>query len=184
MNIKDVIKTSALLLNREDVVNYLNLGQGDLETLSTVNKLTSLVNLVISELASTYVPMIKVEQVVVKNGNVLYTNLSERVLGIVDVRDTNNVQLNFEVKANGIEVKAERVVVEYEFLPPNFDLGDIVNFSNARVDERVLSYGLIAEFCITEGRFEEAVTWHKRFVEELSLICCPKNVNTKQRRWA
>lgn len=184
MYIKDILKTSALLLAKENVLTYLNGDQSNLTTLATINNMTSLANIVISELASTYIPMVKQEVLSVKDQKIYYTDLSERVLSVLNVTDTEGKEVRHKIFAEYIFLSASTAVVEYEFSPPNYDLLDNVVFSNAQVDERVLAYGLNAEVCISEGRFSEAVTWHKRYVDAIANICKPKNSTVKQRRWA
>ncbi len=184
MYIKDILKACALQLGKESVLTYLNGDQTNLATLVTINNMTSLLNLVISELASTYVPMIKQEAVDVKEQKIYYTDLSERALSVLSVKDSSGKELRYKIFPEYIYLSASTAVVEYEFSPPNYDLIDSVKFSKPEVDERVLSYGLNAEVCISEGRFEEAITWHRRYVDALATICRPKNAKIKQRRWA
>lgn len=184
MYIKDILKASALLLGKENVLTYLNGDQSNLSTLVTINNMTSLANLVISELASTYIPMVKKETISVRDQKIYYTDLSERVLSILSVTDSSGKEVCYKTFHEYIFATASVVEVEYEFSPPNYDLLDNVNFSNPQVDERVLAYGLNAEVCISEARFEEAVTWHKRYVDAIATICKPKNLTVKERRWA
>ena len=184
MKIKDVIKNCALLLGKQNVLTYLDGGQTDGVTIATVNNMTSLVNLVINELACTYIPMVKSETVLATDGKIYYTELTERALKVLSVTDIHGDEIDAKITPEYVKIKGSSATIEYEFLPPNYGLEDQFNFSNTQVTERVLSYGLSAELCISEGRFDEAVTWHERYVQEISIICCPKNTLLKQRRWA
>ncbi len=183
MNVKEIIKISCLLLNKQNVLDYLSGGSPDSATLSTVANMSSLCNLVINELACTYVPMTKQEKVNFQSGKVYYTDLTERAVRIIDVTDTNGNSTPYQVTAEYVKCNYNASNIEYEFIPPNYDLEDEFSFSNPKVNARVLAYALCAEYCITEARFDEAVTWHKRYVDEICEICFPKNKSIKQRSW-
>ena len=47
-----------------------------------------------------------------------------------------------------------------------------------------LAYGVLAEFCLTEARFDEAVMWHERYVNAVNLLLKPKNTRIKGRTFA
>ena len=65
----------------------------------------------------------------------------------------------------------------------DYALSDTIGYTEKQVGKRILAYGLCAEFSIAEGRFNEAVTWHKRYVDALSEICLPENSYIKARRF-
>ena len=183
MSIKDIVKNAALLLGRENVVDYFNGGSANDETLRIVNNMTGLINLVISELACTYIPMVKKEKVNVSRGKVYYKDLTENALQILNVFDERGNEVYYEISAEYLTVSNGTVVVEYEHSPHNYGLDDQIGYDEKTVCANVLAYGLCAEFCISEGRFEQAVMWHKRYVDALYEICTPKNTRVKQRRW-
>ena len=60
MTVKDIVRLSAIYLNMENVVKYLDGGE-DNDALNGVNTLTVCANIVLNELACTYIPMIKTE---------------------------------------------------------------------------------------------------------------------------
>jgi len=185
MNIKEILKITAVLLNRENVIGYLNGNVNSIsnETLVTVNNMTSLANLVINELSTTYIPMVKIEKVNSSAGKVEHKQLSERVLKIINVYDQSMNNCSFTVTAEYLKVNKSVVNVEYEYLPSNYGLDDEIGYNEKDVSPRVLAYGVCAEFSISEGRFDEAVLWHKRYVDAVSEICLPKNTTLKQRSW-
>ena len=185
MKVKDIVRTCALLLNREDVVGYLD---GDsykktADTENTVNVLVDLVNLVISELASTYVPAIYSENVMVNDGKVYYKDLKKTALKIVCVTDEQGRTVDFRQHIEFFTVSEDKAIVEYEYLPTTVTIDDEVCYSEKQITKRVLSFGTLAEYAITEGEFEQAVMWHKRYVDGVEAICLPQNKRLKNRRW-
>lgn len=185
MNIKDVIKLSATYLGRENVVKYLeqNLSQTDENVLATIDTLTRCANLVINELACSYLPMIRRERVNAVGGKVYYTELPERVLEIKGAYDLDGNEIGFKVNAEYVETLYGEYIVEYAYMPPNYGLTDEIGYSEAKISARVIAYGATAEFCLTEHAFDESVLWHNRFTGALSLILSPKNKRVKERRF-
>jgi hypothetical protein len=186
MTVKEVLKTTAMLLGREDVSEYLdgtneNIGE---DTLSSVNVLVGLINLVISELSNSYIPLVKAETVSVSGGKIYFSDLSETALKIQKVFVGADKEINFSYHPEYIAVDGQTEVrVQYEYMPSNRGLDDEVGYSERQVARRVLAYGTAAEFCITEGSFDKAVMWHERYVEELKSICLPINSKIKTRSW-
>lgn len=184
MSIKEIIRISALLTDRTNVVAYLDKNTNNTdETLSLVQKLLSLTNLVINELASTYIPLVKSETVSARDNKVNYSDLSSSVLKIKSVSNTSGKELAFRTFLHYVSVPEDRVIIEYEYVPEDYELNDTVDFDSKFVSARVIAYGVCAELAITESRFDEAVTWHKRYVDAISDICVPKSAVTKQRSW-
>lgn len=186
MTVKEVLKTTATLLGREDVSGYLNdpmVEVGD-DTLSALNILVGLVNLVVSELSGTYIPLVKTETVPVENGRVYFTALSETALKIQRVFSGAGKQIDYGYHPEYIIVDGEnQVIVEYEYQPSNLGLEDSVGYNERQVSKRVIAYATAAEFCLTEGSFDKAVLWHERYCEEIKAICFPVNSKIKQRSW-
>lgn len=186
MTVKEVLKTTAMLLGREDVSGYLDESNKDVgeDTLSSVNVLVGLVNLVISELSNSYIPLVKTETVSVSGGKVYFSTLSETALKIQKVFVGADREIDFSYHPEYITVDGQsEVMVQYEYLPSNRGLEDDVGYTERQVARRVLAYGTAAEFCITEGSFDKAVMWHERYVEELKSICLPTNSKIKTRSW-
>ena len=184
MTIKEIIKITALAFGRENVVKYLNgKSTADDETLCMVNNLVALANLVISELACSYIPMVKKEVAYVKLGKVYYKDLAEQALKIRSVKNMANIDLDFKQNSEYISVSASQVLVEYEFLPSNYDLDSVIGYVSKDVSAGTLSFGVSAEFAISEGRFDEAVAFHKRYADAINELCLPKNNRIKDRCW-
>ena len=184
MKLKDVIKLSAVYLGRENVVNYLeNLKTEDDTVLYAVDTLTRCANITVSELASTFIPMIKKERVGTENGKIYYTELTETPLEIKNVYDSSGYKITFEINPEYVEVSGLEVFIEYVYLPTNYGISDSIGYTERQVPSRVIAYGVAAEFCLTERSFDESVMWRKRYTDALSLILAPKNKRIKQRRF-
>ena len=127
--------------------------------------------------------MTKVEDVIPTDGRVYYKDLTERALKIRAVYSKDGKELDCNKTAEYICVDYSQVAVEYDYVPANYGLDQTIGYTDKDVSARVIANGVASEFCITEGRFDEAVTFHKRYIDALSEICLPKNALTKKRRW-
>lgn len=183
MTVKEVLKTVSAMIGREDAISYLNgstLGVGE-ETAPTVNLMANLLNLVISELSATFIPMIKTETVTTQNGKVFYASLKENAVRIIKVYDADGKELSIKSNAEYLETEKNTVTVEYEYAPTSYGLTDTIGYTEKEVSLSTLAYGVVAEYSISQGNFDEAVMWHKRYVDSVSQMRKLKNVTVKGR---
>lgn len=185
MTLKDVLKTASVFLNLTDVNEYL----GDnppstpaASTLAAVNSLTMLTNLVISELAASYVPMVCAETVESQEGKITFADLTHNVLRILSVKNRFGHDAEFKLYPEYLKVFGGAYTVEYEYAPENYGLTDAVGF-NDKITAALLGYGVAAEYCITQGRFEEGILWRKRYTFGVERVVLPKSATLKGRCW-
>lgn len=183
MKVKDVVKISATHLNMPTVVEYCNNGGTiDQEILKEVEKLTLLTNLVVTELSEAYIPVNKVESVVPKNRRVEFSALKHNPIKIVGVFDGEGREIDYKlygtyVEGDGIEI------ISYQYVPPVREFEDDLDYDEGVISTALLALGLSAEYCLTIGRFDEAVMWRKRFVAGVKEKICPKNRKIKGRNF-
>lgn len=185
MLVKDIIKNSATLIGRDDVVKRVEGKDYTMAefTTNTVDTMVRLLNLVVSELAGSFVPLITTEWLNVTDGKVLYSDLSYRVKEVLKAFDVNGVDRLIAVENTFLRAQGDMVEVEYSYFPNEFTLNDQIGYQEKDVPLRVLCYGLLAEYSISQGCFKDAVMWHDRYADELMQICKPKNANIKRRNW-
>lgn len=181
MTVKDIIKLTAVLLGRENIVLYNHDDKADSNTLYQVDVLTRCTNLVVNELASTYVPMIKREQVNSNGGKVNFSELSENALKILKVYDVNGNELECKFHPEYLQANKSVGEILYRYIPSNYGYTDIMGYKETEVPARIIAYGVTAEYCLTERMFEDACAWHKKYMDGIAEICSPKNVTLKKR---
>ena len=183
MKIKDILKNVCAFLTFKDALNYLeNNSQATSDTLKKVNDLTRFSNIVISELAAGYIPMTYKEVVSLENGKLFFSNLTFNATKIISVTDKNGEKINYTLYPAYAKVDISECTVEYEYAPANYGLNDDIGF-NSSVASSLLAYGVAAEYCISEGRFEEGIMWRKRFTYGVEKIVLPKSARLKDRCW-
>lgn len=183
MTIKDIVLSAATFLNLTDVTDYLgSSSEGDTATLHAVDLLTRLTNLVISELAASFIPLTCSETVLSSDGKIVFSELTHNVTRILSVKNQFGQDSEFKLYPEYIKVFGGEYTVEYEYAPENYGLTDAADFKNA-VTAALLGYGVAAEYCVTQGRFEEAVLWRKRYTAGVERVALPKSAQVKGRCW-
>ena len=185
MKIKDIIESSAVYLNKQEILDYFNNSYefDTTEIEDNVNTMMKLTNLVISELSSGYIDLISVEDVHCENGKISFSTLNYTAVKILDVLDEKGNSINFKVKEDHVETSNSAVTIKYKYLPPEYQLNDVIGYSEKEVSLATLSYGLCAEFCIVQCRFDEALMWRNRYISEINKLIKPKNCTIKGRAW-
>lgn len=181
MTIKDIIKLSATMLNREDVIDYLENGKASGDALECIDTLTRCANLTINELAGSYIFMQKEEAI--HSDFIKYTDLSETILKVVKVLDQNGNKVNFSMMPEYVKLNSRGAKIVYNYLPSNYGLEDTIGYTEKDISSRVIAYGVVAEYCLVVHAFSESVTWHQRFIDGVESKCFPKNSRIKGREF-
>lgn len=183
MKIKDIIYLSATLLSMKDVADYClsENPKANEQTQKNVSTFTTLCNAIVNEISSCYLPLETAELVTPHNNKIEFSSLSKNIVRLIGVYDKNNVKLKTKVSTEYVEVFGDAHLIRYYYSAFNLDFGEEIGFNEAVLPKHVIAYGVIAEFCLTQQRFSEAIMWHNRFMQELQTISRPKNSNIKQR---
>ena len=174
------------MLNRKEIVDYVDgkVSEVTSEVIDKVESMVGLTNLVLNELSGSYIPMVKTKMLTAENGEIEYSKIDDKVIKICSVRLASGEQIDFELGTESLIVAHSNVEVEFNYLPPEYTLTEEIGYKDKDIPVRVIAYGVMAELAICEGKFDEAVTYHKRSVDSLAQICLPKNSTVKARRWA
>ena len=121
------------------------------------------------------------ESLAVIDGKIYFNTLSSNLLHIREVYSVNGEPVPYTQTAKYLSVDSKEVCIEYEYAPKSVGLEEETGYEEKDVPSRVLAYGVAAEFSISQRMFDEAVTFHKRYVDALSEILTPKNVTVKKR---
>ena len=148
MKIKDVIKTTALLLGKEDLYSALNEDNGlqnaNKQVLADADLLTRLANLVITELCTTYIFMKKCQPINFNGGKAIYTDFEETPIKILGVYDEFGNSYSFTVKCDGVLATTSFATIEYAYKPNNYDLDSVIGYTEKDLSIRTLALGLSA----------------------------------------
>ncbi len=186
MNVKQVIKKTATYFGRDDIINYIdNSSSQDVaaQTTETVSAMVLLLNMVVSELCSTLVPMVAIEKAQATE-KLYYSNLSKKVLDVIAVYDKDGNEIEFNIHPEYAEIDAPCQSVEYKFYPQEYTIDSEIDYQEKDISSSILAYGLAAEFALSEGDFERASAFHKRYIDSVYATKKMRNYVMMQRRWA
>ena len=185
MTVKEIVKHVATYLGKGEVIEYLDKGitHDNNLTKNAVLVLTGCVNTVLSELSQTYIPMVKEEKVKTINGEIKYSDLQERIVKIISIKDDYGDDVNYKFSFDKIMPEKNQVNIKYNYQPSNYGLDDVIGYSEVEVPLRILSYGVCAEYLLIEGKFSESITYHSKYMNALSDHIFPKNSKIKERSW-
>ena len=185
MKVKDIIKTTAVYLNRLDVSEYLEskIQDDDQNILGEINLLKKLTNFILNELATDYIPMVASQDFNSIDGKIMFTNFEKTPLHVKNVYNQKGEKIDYSQFAEYLLTKNGKVFIEYNFLPPEYDLEDDVGYSAKDVSPRIIAYGVACEYSLIKEKFEESVMWNTRFKDSLRSLMQPKKVKIKGRNW-
>ena len=183
MTVKEIIAQAGTLSGREDVVIGVSTNNSVTEdTLSAINTMVRLLNMVISELTASFIPLITVETVYAKD-KIKYSDLSKNALEILGAYDSADNEVYFKPYYDHVKIGSPVSKIKYKYRPSNYGLEDTLDYTEKDISPSILAYGLSAEFALSEGDFDRACTLHDRYVEGVHAICKPKNRIAKAREW-
>lgn len=170
MLLKDIIKEAATLLKLDAVLNLPEMGgsKTDEQAGKELELLKDCVNLVLNEIASDYVPLEYIEEVLVSDSKIPYTALNKTALRVQSVKNGKGKDCYFKVYPSYIYTDCDGVCrIEYCYIPvPAQNLDDRLEH-NQRVTSRLIAYGTAREYCLIMSMYEEAVSFDGRFKDSL-----------------
>ena len=183
MTVKEIMQQACTLSGREDMVDYLALnGSATEDTILAVNVMVRLLNMVVSELSASFIPLIT-EEYISATDKVTYADLSKNAIEIIKVYDQQGLEIPFSVHYDHVKISRPCSSIKYKYTHTTYGLEDTLDYTEKDIPSAVLAYGLSAEFALSEGDFDRACSLHDRYVEGVHAICKPKNRKTKERAW-
>lgn len=185
MRASKIIQEAALLSGRGDIADYIEATDRtnfSKETSKACNQMVTLLNMMISELCTSFIPMIATEKIYATD-KIEYDKLSKNAVEILKIYDAFGKEVDFKIDYDHVKISSPCAKVVYKFHPKTYALTDNIDYEEKDISGSVLAYGLAAEFALTEGDFDRACSFHDRYVEGVHAISKPKNSTVKQRSW-
>lgn len=176
------------MLNIDKIFSLVSnfVGDGELYSNSKKKKVMQIcIENVVQEIAQDYSNCVHKEKINISNGQRFYfDSLSKTIIGIRNLYK-NGYPSTFKLFNDGIEVgDSGEYLITYNYLPViDFELDCIEGFS-PNLTNRVVSYGVAAEYLLSEARYDEASLWDSRFRESLKTLSrsyTPKRI--RRRAW-
>lgn len=170
VKVSDVLEIACDILDLEEVYAFvLDNTINDLKAEKEAKLLLKCFNLVYSELMTEYVPLKHKEKVFIRNNGVLNVGLlSKDLYKVIRVLDRFNNSVPFEVFKNEITLDygSGECEIEYSYLDKKKNFSDLIEYENYPT-KRVIAYGVVAEYLLITGVYDEASLWNSRFKQSL-----------------
>lgn len=160
--VKGVVQLAAKLLGVQDAVDSYLKGSVTDSIKRIVEGLVCCFNTVENEVAVDYVPILCEEQVESVDGFVEYAALSRPVAYVVSICGEGGKEVDAKCLATNISVAVGTYTVRYAVVPSEKGFEDDSEYG-VGVFERLLAYGVAAEYCLHKGMYEEAAVWEKKY---------------------
>lgn len=211
---KDIIKLVCTILEKEDLSNcdelkenstYMGTGQNvisqvidgvivgqiinpnlsiNTEQQNDLIRLVNCLNLVLDEIACDYFPLMKTENILPEDGyKINFSSLSKNLLKVYKITNKYGNNIKYKLFPSYIYCPCSSAEITYSYKPDKVNLlTDLKDFSF--LTERTIAYGVITEYLILLGQYDEASFWEKRFKDSLlSTYRKRSDILIKARRW-
>ncbi len=183
ITVMDTLLTAAQLLGVDEEVE-LHLSGEATETGARATKLLlAAFRNVENELALDYLPLTAEDEVITATGVIEYGDLAHSAVRIFSVEDEWGKPLKYELFPDRLKTVAGKVRVFYAYAPSVKGVDDESEYQTA-ASERVLVYGMAAEYSLAIGELTAASIWDKKYKEGVQaayrLHPCKK---IRSRRW-
>ena len=182
MTVLDVVCSAIKILGDFEFYEYL-IGKGEEQDVYVNDKELLIIayNQAI-ETAVNYCPLYYTETFTPTNGSVNYKKFSYNPYKIIKITTTDSFQsveiLPTEIKTDG------KITVEYVYVPTVLDFEEVFVYQHSPLSKIDVAYGVLSEYLIYKGRFEEASTFLDKFITALKNSSGIKKVGkVKQRTW-
>ena len=182
MTVKEVIITAAGLLELEEKVTAFIGGNADVGAEETA-ALVRCFNLVENEVALDYFPLIAEETIKTDTGRVAYKDLGKAAVRILGVKTEVGNAIDYKLYPEYLSAQPGILVIGYTYTPEKKTLEGTSDFQLV-VSERLLAYGVAAEYCFATGYYEEGEAWNKKYKAALAAAYRSTPAKSlRSRRW-
>ncbi len=183
MKVKEVLEWTAVELGvAETVKAYLNGETTDVGEQET-ERLVTAYNLVESELALDYFPLVEAETFENADGEIPFTAFANDPVRILRVKAFDSgEEVAFTLYADRLAVDG-KVVVEYRYAPQKKDAEGECEIGE-RVTKHMLVYGVAEKYLTAVGEYVQASVWEKKYKQAMVVAQgISKAKRIASRRW-
>ena len=183
VKVESVVKLAAGFLSLGECIQRVLEDDSDGNDMNVFNAFLRCYNLVETQIATDYAPLVCEETIAVKGGKVEYEKLSRAPAFIIGAFDSFGQKTSVRVFPTYFAVADGTYTVRYAALPVLKNINDDGEVAQV-ITERTIAYGIAAEYCVQTGLYAEAAVWEKKYKDALAGVCKQRGVKTmKGRNW-
>ena len=163
MTVRDVLYECACILGDTEFAIDLKLHDELIndETERKYKVMLSSFNAIVNEVAISYLAPTTYKPFDSKTIN---TNMFEHVVKkIISVTDSNGKNIGYTNDDGVLTMNVAKGRINYEYIPNDFGIDDNFVYEKKKIGKMAFAYGTAFEFCMREGRVDEAVNWESRY---------------------
>ncbi|MCL2555672.1 MAG: hypothetical protein FWE03_01455 [Firmicutes bacterium] len=135
---------------------------------------------VVHEIVTDFFPLRVIRMVDISNGSFNLRVLNDRVAHVFSIKK-DGVNFRFRTRFDRVETNAEGLCeVEYSYLPILTSMNTVIPIF-AKINERIIGYGIAAEYCLING-LSDALIWDKRYKDALRRTLATKGEKQLRKR--
>ena len=166
MEIVDIIRSAAWYIGVLNMVDaYLQ--DDDEDGYLVAQDLLRAFNNVENQLALEYLPLTEKEGFYTETGEVLYEEFSFKVVRIINVYNAQGEKQPFTLMPTYLQTAKGDLTIEYTYTPYEKDIYDQTDHCLC-VAQPLYVFGVLAEYYLAKGAFEEAAVWDKKYKDAIS----------------
>ena len=188
MKAKEIIKNVCVYLGKEEILqsNLFEEGGDELSSIQnvTVERMINCLNLITSEIASDYLPILQEKEITFKNGEINVYEIDENIQEIISIKSKFGKNLRYKYLGDKIICLTTNAIITYKVYPKEVKIDDDVESFGGRLSARVIAYGVASEYCYLEMLYDDATIWESRFKNALLINARKKGeIKLKKRGW-
>ena len=183
MKVKDTVLGAAKLLGLEEGISAYFDG-GDETLKREAELLVACFNMVECGLALDYLPLFAEDELLTVTDRLEFSAFTYAPVRILKVEDEEGRSVKYTLYPQYLKAeRSGRLKVTYTYTPDKKDIEGDSDFC-LLVSEHLFVYGVLAEYCMAEGRFEEASVWDKKYKEAIEAVFRTRKCKRlSSRRW-
>ncbi len=182
MKVLDVILAAATELGMEARVRAYLEGEST-EGETDARTLLRCFNLIENELALDYLPLFAEDALETETGALEFGSFKYKVARIIKLTDENGESVPFKVFPTHIKTQAGKWFIRYAYIPEEKSFTDESDYA-VGASVLLFVYGIVAEYLLAAGAFEESAVWDKKYKETIAAAYRAKPASRiASRRW-
>ncbi len=164
ITVKETLREAAQSLGLGDEVEYYFSGKYTAVGKAAVELLLICFNRVENELALDYLPLVTEEEVVSGTGVVDYASLIRPAARILCVENEWGESVRYKLFPTYLKTQSGKLKIIYAYAPTAKTVEEASEYGSL-VSQRLLVYGMAAEYCLAVGELTAASVWDKKYKE-------------------
>lgn len=182
MKVKDIVLAAAQTLGfHEGVTAYFDRGEETFKREAEL--LLACFNRVECSLALEYLPLYAEDELLTVTERLEFSSFTYSPVRILSVEDGEGNPIKYKLYPKYLKAQAGICKVTYTYTPDEKGIDGESDYTLLTADS-LFVYGVLAEYCMSEGQFEEASVWDKKYKEGIEAAFCGRTCKRlRSRRW-